>query len=109
MGLAQMMPQSAKAPGYNGPPATFSAGPNAGQAVPGTLPNGKPNPYADPNSKASQGLQKALAKRQAAMNRLRRQRARGPQAMAADPSGTGGPNDPAWQHLADLYRNGLPG
>lgn len=52
---------------------------------------------------------KAAAKRQAAAKRAAKNQIRGPKTAPSDPSGTGGANDPAWQHLADLYKNGLPG
>lgn len=54
-------------------------------------------------------LQKQLAKKAAKTQRAGRRAATGPVSAPSDPSGTGGPNDPAWRQLADLYKNGLPG
>ena len=58
-----------------------------------------------------QQVQKSVAKKRAAAAAKRAANGgiRGPKSAPNDPSGTGGPNDPAWQHLADLYKNGLPG
>jgi hypothetical protein len=56
-------------------------------------------------------VQKSIAKKAAAAKAKKGGKVamNGPVSAPNDPSGTGGPNDPAWQHLADLYKNGLPG
>ncbi len=54
-------------------------------------------------------LQKQLAKRQAKVGRAGKVAVKGPKSLPSNPEGTGSINDPAWQHLADLFKNGLPG
>lgn len=50
-----------------------------------------------------------LTKKKAAAAKRLRKGIPAPVSAPSDPSGTGGPNDPAWKQLADLYKNGLPG
>ncbi len=54
-------------------------------------------------------LQKQLAKKQAKVRRAGKVAVKGPASLPSNPEGTGSIDDPAWRHVADLFKNGLPG
>ncbi len=97
-GLVQM--GRAPAPTSTTTPGSMTAGPGFNPAPLTPTPAGMA---------AWAKVQKSLAKRAAKTKRAGSIGARGPKTVASDPSGTGGPNDPAWKNLASLYQNGLPG